>query len=154
MRYLPYLLFALASLLVGYSNWRQRGLKPTALAAQFTFSPAAFEMVLAKWRPEQIETYRKMLGLDFLTIAFYAAGGLLLAWGCSTQAPLIAAMLTGLVLMAAGADLTENLLHWRFTTPGQPAALSSLYGLSGVATCVKFASGIAFALLTIFAQRA
>lgn len=154
MRYLPYLLFAVALMLVSYSNWRQRGLAPNALAAQFTFSSAAFGQVLSRWRQEQIDVYRKMLGVDLLTILLYACGGLLLARERSPESPAAAACLAGAILVAAGADLTENLLHWLFTAAERPPSGNGLHWLAGVASCLKFICGIVFSLLAIFRQHA
>lgn len=131
-------LLAIALALAAANNWALHELRPSLLAPQFAWSRLAFDAIVAQWRADQLAAYRRWLRLDFATLACYAGFGWLWADGSG--------WLAAALPIAALADVTENLLHLRFTRPGAPPAAEALYLVSGVASTLKFGLIAAFAV--------
>lgn len=127
--------------------WWLRGLEPTVLALQWTFTPEGFAQVLQAWSDADRARFLAHLPWDMALLLTYAAFGLRLA----AHAPALhrvgpaARALARVALPAAAVfDAVENLLHAQLvpaTGPG-PAWLHALAGGSaalkwaGVASCL------------------
>ena len=133
-------------------------LQPNLVALQLTFTPAAFEEVLAAWQPHGVALFRSHLPVDGFLLLNYAVFGYLLV----SSAPIFARFsgvtrkkLSLLLPLTACADAAENLLHWMLTTPESFAA-NWVYALAGVCSSLKWLGLVGFAgvvLVTLLKRR-
>lgn len=115
-------------------------LKPSLVALQFTFTPQAFNAVLASWQPTGVALYRSHLPVDGLLLLSYGVFGYLLGstsrlFSCFSDATRRTVSL--LAPLAALADSGENLLHWLLTGP-QADFAPWVYAVSGVCASLKW----------------
>ncbi len=115
-------------------------LKPGIVALQLTFSPSAFQQVLAAWQADGVQRFRAHFPADFVLLLLYGSYGLLFA----TRTPLFGQRsaaarkrTAGLLPLAAGFDATENILHLCLTAPDSAPA-SILYVVAGACSVLKF----------------
>lgn len=122
-------------------------LKPHLVALQFTFTPEAFQAVLATWKPAGVALYRSHLPLDGLLLLSYGCFG----YGLASTSPWFSGFavasrrrLAWLLPWAALADAGENLLHWVLTAQGAVYA-PWIYALAGVCASLKWCGLLVFA---------
>lgn len=140
MQLLSTLLLALSAAVFARMAWMLRGLSPSIVRLQLTFTPGAFGRVLGAWTHEQRERFRKHFALDYAFIVLYAAAGV--AGGHTAWLALPA---------AAAADVAENLLHQHFLRRGQAAVPAWAYALAGCAAALKWVAFGASVLLAALA---
>lgn len=128
-------------------------LQPNLVALQLTFTPEAFNAVLAAWQPAGVTLYRSHLPVDGLLLLSYGVWGYLL--GSTSQLFSHASdasrrMVSLLTPLAALADSGENLLHWLLTGP-QAHFAPWVYTLSGVCASLKWTGFVALGGAVVWA---
>lgn len=130
-------------------------LSPSIPALQFTFTPAAFQAILAHWGPAGVARFKSHFVIDFPFLLSYGVFGYLYArqsklLACLSARPrhLLSWTLPGAALLDAG----ENLLHLHLlTAPTEPPAL---YLLAGLVASLKWTAIAAFIVgLLVVANR-
>lgn len=117
-----------------------RGLKPSIVSAQLTYTEQGFRAVLGRWPHDSRDRFSRHFAADYLFILLYGVSGWLA--GPWPQAALPAGPLADLLplLLPAAAvfDCVENLLHQRFLRAEPGALPAGLFALAGVAATAKF----------------
>lgn len=121
-------------------------LSPSIPALQFTFTPAAFQAILAHWGPAGVARFKSHFVIDFPFLLSYGLFGYLYGRQSKLLGRLGArpqCLLTWLLPGAALLDAGENLLHLQLlaASSAQPPAL---YLLAGLIASLKWVAIAAF----------
>jgi len=120
-------------------------LEPNLLALQFSFTPDAFQAVIAQWQGDGLQRFKWHFWADFALLLCYGLWGYqwvhTAAWLKHGSYP---NALAWLLPLAAIADALENLLQLYLL--GQSAALTLLYPLAAMAALLKWLLLMLFAL--------
>lgn len=122
-------------------------LSPSIPALQFTFTPAAFQAILAHWGPAGIARCKSHFAIDFPFLLSYGLSGYLWARQSDLLSHLGARprqLLTWMLPGAALLDAGENLLHLHLLTAASPPP--ALYLLAGLVASLKWTAITAFAV--------
>ncbi len=130
----------LAVVLYAFMVFHQRGLEPSVVALQFTYSRECFAAIVERWGAEAGRLPANLL----IDLPFLAAYGLF-GYRLATRTPLagglppsLRSVFAGLLPVAAGVDALENFLE--FSLAGNLAsAAEGLFLAAGLVSALKWA---------------